>query len=184
MSAGRGPRVRLFAALDVPEAVREELASWAARVGGPIERLRLLAPESLHVTLAFLGWRGEEEAGPIGALVADCARPVPALALGGAAWLPPRRARVLAAEVGDRDGALAALQASVSEALAEHAGYEPERRAYRPHVTVARARGELRRPPDVEPPAPLEFDGAAVTLYRSRLGRGGARYEPVARTAL
>jgi hypothetical protein len=34
-----------------------------------------------------------------------------------------------------------------------------------------------------DPPG-IDFTGTAVTLYRSRLGRGGAVYEPLARRAL
>ncbi len=176
-------KVRLFAALDLPEPVRAELAAWARRARD-VEGVRLLAPESLHVTLCFLGWRDAADAERIGALVAGCARPVPHLALAGAAWLPPRRPRVLAADVSDGSGALGALQAQLAGVLEAEAGYEPERRAYRPHVTVARVREGPRRPPALDPPAALEFAGAAVTLYRSHLRRSGARYEAVARTAI
>ena len=72
---------------------------------------------------------------------------MPELALGGALWLAPRRPHVLTVAVEDADGALAALQARVVEALAEAAGRdEPERRPFRPHVTVARVRrGGARR---------------------------------------
>jgi 2'-5' RNA ligase len=176
-------KVRLFAALDLPEPVRAQLAAWAARTGES-EGVRLLAPESLHVTLCFLGWREADDAARIGRLVAGCARPVPDLALAGVAWLPPRRPRVLAADVSDGSGALGALQAELASVLEAEAGYEPERRAYRPHVTVARVREGPRRPPALDPPAPLAFAGTAVTLYRSHLRRAGARYEAVSRTAI
>lgn len=177
------PKVRLFAALDLPELVRAELAAWARRAG-EIEGVRVLASESLHVTLCFLGWREEGDAARIGGLLAACARPVPDLALGGVAWLPPRRPRVVAADVSDGSGALGALQAELSAVLEAEVAYEPEQRAYRPHVTVARLREGPTRPPDLDPPAPLAFAGAAVTVYRSHLRRGGARYEAVSRTAI
>jgi 2'-5' RNA ligase len=179
------PQARLFAALDVPEPVREALAGWARDVVGEREGLRLLAPETFHVTLCFLGARPEAEAARIGELVAGCATPVGGLRLGKAVWFAPRRPRVLAAAVQDEQGSLAALQRRVSDALAAQAGFEPEPRAYNPHLTVARVRSGARvRPEEVEPPPPLPFDGAAVTLYRSYPGRGGARYEAVSRTAV
>jgi 2'-5' RNA ligase len=177
------PQVRLFAALDLPGEVRDALAAWARDAVGDREELRLVAPESLHVTLCFLGGRPEADAARIGELVAGCAGPAGGLRLGEAVWFAPRRPRVLAAAVADADGSLAALQGRVSEALAAGAGFEPEARPYRPHVTVARVRGGARvRPEALEPPPPLAFDGAAVTLYRSHPGRTGARYEPVSRT--
>ena len=54
-------------------------------------------------------------------------------------------------------------------------------------MTVARAgRGaRIPRAALVAAPVPeLRFEGSEVVLYRSRLGRDGARYEPVARVSL
>jgi hypothetical protein len=50
---------------------------------------------------------------------------------------------------------------------------------------VARLRPDARasREP-VPPPSPVTFYGEAVTLYESKLRRGGARYEPLARQGL
>lgn len=177
-------RVRLFAALDIPDDVRAELARWSRAEVSNVEGLRLLEPESFHVTLCFLGWREAAAAQRIAAVVARCAGPARGLALDGAEWFAPRRPRVLSAAVADSRGELHALHERLCGALAAEVGYEREYRSYNPHVTVARVRGDLRRPPAVDPPAPLKFDGAAVTLYRSHLGRGGARYEAVARTAV
>src|SRR5207302_8919576 len=100
------PAARLFAALELPAAARAALAEWAVGELGGRSELRLIADESLHVTLSFLGWRAESEVGEIGEAVAGCAAPGGALALGAAAWLPPRRPRVLAVDLLDGDGAL------------------------------------------------------------------------------
>ena len=53
-------------------------------------------------------------------------------------------------------------------------------------MTVARVpRGARVNAPDELPaPTPLQFAGAAVTLYRSRLSRAGAQYEPLAHVEL
>ena len=66
------------------------------------------------------------------------------------------------------------------------AGFEPEKRAFRPHVTVARVpRGtRIQTREELPQPPPVEFPGAALTLYRSRLSREGARYEALARRDL
>ena len=177
-------KARLFVALELPAPVREGLAAWAAREAGGLE-LRLLQPEMLHVTLCFLGWRPAADAERIGELALACAAPVPELAAASVAWLPPRRPRVLAVELDDPTGAAADLQGRVSEGLARGAGYEPERRPWRPHVTVGRVpKGARVRAGDLEAPPSARFAGAALTLYRSHLRRQGAQYVPVARAPL
>ncbi|MDQ6750790.1 MAG: hypothetical protein M3Z33_08575 [Actinomycetota bacterium] len=98
---------------------------------------------------------------------------------------PPRPPGALALDLIDADASTAALQARVSETLAANAEYEPETRPFRAHVTVARlgrATGRVAVAP--RPPPALGFDGEALTLYRSRLGAEGARYEPLLRRAL
>ena len=174
-------RVRLFVALELPARVREALIAWRGGLGRPRD-LRPLAAESLHVTLAFLGWQAASE---IDAIAAACgvlaADPAPHLSLGEARWLPPRRPRVLAVDLVDPSEALTRAQATLSRALAGGGWYEPEKRPYLAHVTVARV-GRGRRPPkNPLPPVPsLEFRAVRVTLYRSRLFRAGAQYEPLA----
>jgi 2'-5' RNA ligase len=178
------PTERLFVALDLPAAARTALAGVRERADPRI--WRPVAEESLHVTLAFLGHLPEGSSERAGEVVRACAGPATDLALGAALLLPPRRPRVLTVEIEDRSGELGALQARLSAALASAGLYEPERRAFRPHVTVARLRAGERAPRELEVdgPAPVAFDGAAVTLYRSRLSRAGARYEPLARVPL
>lgn len=169
-------RVRLFVALELPGAVRDALVAWrpAAR------SLRLIDPAALHVTLCFLGWRFEREVQPIldvCAGVSGCS--AASLSLDTALWLPSRRPRVLAVRLVDDGGRLADAQAELSRALSAGGWYTPEARPFLAHVTVARVAGEARRAPAVELAAPpeLSFAGDRVTLYRSRLGAGGARYE-------
>ena len=82
----------------------------------------------------------------------------PRLALGDALWLPPRRPGVLAVAVDDLDGTLGRLQASLSSALGSGGFHRPEKRAYRPHVTVARVRrGAAIRRVAMDSPAAVEF---------------------------
>jgi ketosteroid isomerase-like protein len=108
------------------------------------------------------------------------------LTVDGALWLPPRRPRVLAVGLSDAGSHLAEAQSSLSHAL--HAGgwYTPEARPFLAHVTVARVARDARRTPAVDLTAPpsLSFEGARVTLYRSRLSAQGARYEPLGSVAL
>jgi RNA 2',3'-cyclic 3'-phosphodiesterase len=172
-------RVRLFVALELPDAVRAALCEWRSRAAGS-NALRAVPAESLHVTLCFLG---SVEIGGVSLIASVLEGPVPAgagpmpLALGSSLWLPPRRPRVLGVGIVDVSGRLAAVQAAVAGALTAGGWYEPEARPFLAHVTVSRVRrGERVRPASLEPPAPLEFEGGTVTLFRSH---PGSRYEPL-----
>ena len=172
-------KVRLFAALELPEEVRAELHAWGARVAADEPALRLLEPEALHVTLVFLGWQPVDVMEEIGAAVRAAARPLPQLAVTGAAWLPPRRPGVLVAEL-KPSFSIDELQGELVDGLTAY--HEPEDRPFRPHVTVARVRrGARLRASDIPEPPQLRFHSAGLVLYRSQLGRGGARYEVVVR---
>jgi 2'-5' RNA ligase len=185
----RGQRARLFAALELPPEVTAELAAWA-RASVPREQradVRLLGRELMHVTLCFLGARPVAEIDSLAAAVL-ATRPEPlALALGAPLWLPPRRPRALAVEITDERGALQDVHAQLVTALAAASTWEPERRRYRPHVTVARVRGGGRgrtsgRVSGEQLPATpaLRFAPVAIALYRSWLSPAGARYEKLA----
>lgn len=189
-TADPGPppeRARLFVALDLPPAVRAQLGRWGDERLSGLTGLRLIDQRSLHVTLCFLGWRTVEEVGELTAAWRSAAPPAPVrLSLGPALWLPPRRPRVVAVELVNEDGALAELQSAVAGALVAGGFYEPEHRPFLGHVTVgrvSRGAGRIRQVP-LSPPAPTRFTAEAVTLYRSRLRRGGARYEPLETVAL
>jgi 2'-5' RNA ligase len=170
---------RLFVALDLPAPARSALAAVRDRLDPDV--WRPVKDEALHVTLAFLGGRPESDIDVVSSLLK--APGEPRLVLGGLALLPPRRARVAAVDVADPDGALGALQARLSAALAAAGVYAPEKRAFRPHVTVARLRARAQAPRSAPPVPiePVEFRGEAVTLYRSRLHPQGARYEALVR---
>jgi RNA 2',3'-cyclic 3'-phosphodiesterase len=179
-------RVRLFVALALPDDVREAIVAWRRRGVGNIRGLRLIAPESLHVTLCFLGWRFAPELDEIAdacAGVTSSARP--RLFLADAIWLPPRRPGVLAVKLDDPDGALGEVQRGFTEALESGGWYTPEKRPFLAHVTVGRvARGARVRPTELPAPRRLEFQGSTVALFRSRPMAGGSKYEALATVAL
>jgi 2'-5' RNA ligase len=179
-------RVRLFVALELPENVRRALAGWGAEVLGRRAGLRAVAQDSLHVTLCFLGSRAVNEIGEIAAACEVLATtPVLQLSLGDGLWLPTRRPRVLAVALEDQDRVLGAVQSELSDVLRRGGWYVPEPRPFLAHVTVARvAKGAHAPRADLPPLSPSAVRGSTVTLYRSRLGRAGAQYEPLASVAL
>ncbi len=188
----KSPRARLFVALDLPRAAREGIVAWGKEaLADPA--LRPVAPESLHVTLAFLGYRPEKEIERIAAVVEGSAAPAPWVELRDPEQRPPRgRARLFALPV--LSPGAEALQAGLEQGLVEAGFHEPEKRPFWPHVTVARVRPEARgsrRPAVVSnPPAKLP-EGLSearicrrMTLYRSELQPQGARYVPLAQVEL
>lgn len=181
VDSSRPPALRLFVALELPAAARDALVAFRDAAADP-ELWRPVPAESMHLTLAFLGRRPETDVPVIDAILHDAAGPPPRLQLAGGRLLPPRRARVLCADLADPDETLAGLQGRVSEELTAAGLYTPEKRPFRAHATVARLRSRARPPRSVAAaPEPLEFLGEALTLFVSRLHPHGARYEPRAR---
>jgi 2'-5' RNA ligase len=200
----KSPRARLFVALDLPEAIRDGLARWQ-REALTAEELRPANPETLHMTLAFLGYHPERDMDRIGAAATGVAAAAPEVRLlPDPVPVPRGRPRLFAIDA-ESDGAIS-LQAEVEAKLGEAGFYEPEQRDFWPHLTVARVRSE-RRPPEArgkggkrrrwsrpmrvhDPPGPLPdallepFHAVRVALYRSHLRPTGAEYAPVATVEL
>jgi 2'-5' RNA ligase len=166
--------LRLFVALSLPDEVRASLAA------ADTDALRAVSPDALHLTLAFLGSRPPDDLEAISrVLEAEAGAPAPRLATAGALLLPPGRPRVLTVAIEDLDGTLAPLQARISAGLAEAGVYTPEKRPFRPHVTIARVRPRARPPRHAESEPGAPFTAERLTLYRSQLHPKGARYVPV-----
>jgi 2'-5' RNA ligase len=188
----KSPRARLFVALDLPDAIREGIVRWGREeLADP--KLRPVSVESLHITLAFLGYRAEKEMERIAAVVRESSGPAPWVELKDPVPIPPRgRARLFALPA--LSPGTEVLQEGLEQRLVEGGFYEPEKRPFWPHVTVARVRPEARgsrRPAVVsDPPAKLPgglsepFLGVRLTLYRSELKPTGARYVPLAQVEL
>ena len=181
MTEAAEERLRLFAALELPDSARSELASWCSSALSGIRGLRVVRPEDLHATLCFLGSRPAREVEEIGAACGVVAgEPAVDAAFGEALWLPRRRPRVLAVSLEDADGALARMQAALAAALVAGGWYAPESRPYLAHVTVARiGRDGAVRATELPAPPSVDVRCSRVTLYRSRLSPSGARYEPL-----
>jgi len=188
----KSPRARLFVALDLPEAVRTGIAAWGREeLADPA--LRPVALESLHVTLAFLGWTAEKEIPRLAEIVAASGGPAPAIELGDPVPRPERGHPRLFALPAASPGTVA-LQAGLQERLVAARLYEPEKRPFWPHVTVARVRREERG--SKRPARVLKLPGAVpqallqpavcrrMTLYRSELQPQGAQYIPLAQVEL
>jgi 2'-5' RNA ligase len=188
----KSPRARLFVALDLPEELRDGIVAWGRQeLGDPA--LRVVPPESLHITLAFLGYLPEKEIGRLGEIVKSLVAPAPSIELGDPIAKPSRKRPRLFVLPASSPGAVT-LQAALEETLATERLYKPEKRPFWPHVTVARVKSEGRgskRPRRVErQPGGLPKDLlqptnlVRTTLYRSEIQPQGARYAPLAQVEL
>ena len=168
-----GDRLRLFVALRLPAETLERLAAWQARELSGRHGLRVLSPEHLHVTVAFLGSRPGGEVRAIVAALRDAALHASPPMLVARGYRETQRAgMVTLSEVEPRHAHRFA--GSVMIALEELGVYERERRDWLPHVTVAR----FRTQPRLDPPLPDlgRFSPSEAALYHSVLRPTGAQY--------
>jgi RNA 2',3'-cyclic 3'-phosphodiesterase len=155
--------VRLFVALEIPTAVRDNLAAQIKELGNLTTKVadrrpRWVRPENLHVTLKFIG-----EVAPLkldgirGALSTIRSDTQVNLQFRGLGFFPNEdRARVLWAGL-DASANLTELARDIDSAL-ESRGIARERRAFAPHLTLAR----------IEPPGLHEKLRAAIQENRAR----------------
>jgi 2'-5' RNA ligase len=182
----------LFVALDLPDPVCDGLAEWGeAELVDP--DLRPVPAGSLHLTLVFLGTRESGAVEEIAAVVEEVEAAAVLLKLEDPVTLP-RRGRPSHFVLPAPSPATTDLHHGLVEHLGENGLYEPEDRDFWPHVTVARVRPEgegsrrpatvARRPGDLPDGLKKPFYGVRLTLYRSELQPGGARYAPLAQVEL
>jgi 2'-5' RNA ligase len=140
-----------------------------------------------HLTLRFLGATRAEQLAVVREHLrsADLGAAVDVRFGGMGAFSRPRSARVLWVAVTEGAERLREL-ARIAEDAARAAGFAPERKSWKPHLTLSR----LQPPRDVTgvvgrvPPLEVGMRVADVVVFRSHLGGGPARYEAVERFAL
>ena len=188
--------LRLFVALEPPDPVLRRLAAAQAELrrsaGRHAEEVRWVAPDRLHLTLQFLGAVPEERLEAIRHAVAGAAaasRPLRLEVRGAGGFPTARRPRAIWGGVaGDLEG-LQALVLELGRALGP-LGFPAGGRAFAPHFTFGRSRdgrgaaglgGAIAAAAGAEP---IPWRADEVVLFRSHLGPGGSRYEPLLRAPL
>jgi len=143
---------------------------------------RAVPPDNWHITLRFLG-NTEQVAYEryLAALDGSGLGPGFDVGLGEMGAFPrPGGATVTWLAVTDGRERLEEL-ADQAEEAAQAAGFAPEDRPFRAHLTLSR----VRPPEDVSrlveefPPVDLRWPCRSIVVYRSQPGRGGVRYEPL-----
>jgi 2'-5' RNA ligase len=190
--------MRLFLGIELPDRVKRAVVSVAddlrARISSAAPRavLRWVDANNLHITIWFLGEVKDDRADPLAAALREPLRTSSFhLNVGSAEAFPPSgmpRAIWLGLMKGTEP--LQAIHRELGERLVP-VGFEAERRAYSPHLTVARVK--VLRPQEgravraILASAPSEIaktSVSAVTLFRSRLSSKGSQYESMLRVPL
>ena len=167
-------RLRLFCALLLPPTAVDGLVAWqTAELAPRGARLRLVSPNNLHVTLAFLGATPAARAGEAAeALREACAgRERPMFALDR--YRETKSVAMIA--LTDEGGRGERIADALFGALEGRDLYRREERRWLPHVTIARFRDRPRLSPSLPELGEVAPSDAAVMI--SRLRPGGAQYE-------
>ncbi|MEE8517047.1 MAG: RNA 2',3'-cyclic phosphodiesterase [Alphaproteobacteria bacterium] len=172
--------IRLFVAIELPEAVKAELA----RLCGGVPGAKWVKPENLHLTMRFIGEVNEDAANDIAAVLDQIRAPSFNLVLSGVGQFSSHRTpRVLWVGV-EKNESLVYLTGKVESALVR-AGVSPDRRRFSPHITLARLRTASK--PRINSfvstnamftAGPIDVD--SFILFSSFLGRNGALHRPEA----
>ena len=194
--------MRLFVALDIDDDIRTRISRFLDDVREFAPEARWVRPESLHVTLKFIGEKSEDETETIKQSLEMIACGAFQINIRGCGFFPGSRApRVFWGGV-EADPKLALLAASVDKSLAA-LDIPSEEHAFNPHLTLARSAvgsGRARKKEyDAQNRGLLFLQGklAALStpdfgtmtareffLYRSQLLPGGSRYTKIAGFAL
>lgn len=176
-----GPRVRAFFGLPLPEPQRASLAAFVAACNEVAPQFRWTPAVNLHLTVRFIGAADRDLVESIADRAAARAPSGFDIELGDLGTFKRERlVRVVWLGLHSGLEPLARLAADVEDECVK-AGLAAEKRPFRAHLTLARARvrdgavvSELPLPPKLEP-----WRAGELVLYSSHLGRTGAVYEPL-----
>jgi RNA 2',3'-cyclic 3'-phosphodiesterase len=194
--------MRLFIALDIEDTIRERISRFVEGVQSFAPDARWVKPESLHVTLKFIGEQPEEAVAQIESALKSVNSNAAEIHFHNYGFFPTAKAaRVF--WIGMAAGPqLAALASSVDDKMAT-LGIAKEDRAFNPHLTLARGSGGSGSPRWRKGDVPnrtfqrLQEKLAALPspdfgtmtareffLYRSQLSPKGSKYSKLARFSL
>jgi len=184
--------IRTFLALELDESIRRAIVAAAQSLPADGAKIRWVEQQNLHITLKFLGDVPDADVMAVcrAAESVSAGLDRPTFDVTGLTCIPPR-GPVKMVWAGVRDPARAITAAfDELEAALEPLGFDPEPRAYRPHVTVGRVRYCPRPAALREATAGLagtEFGtrtASEIVVYSSQLTREGPIYGAMARCSL
>lgn len=179
-------KVRTFICVEIPFEIRRELSAFQdglKSVGGDIKWVR---PESIHLTLKFLGDVDKTRIGDLAELIRNSIqefKPFPA-SFGHTGTFPnSRRPNVIWVGVIDGKESLQMIAHRLNQSLIDM-GFEEEKRKYHPHLTIGRVRSmrKIRETIELLSSVPLReygFQVQELVLMKSDLQSTGAIYTPL-----
>jgi RNA 2',3'-cyclic 3'-phosphodiesterase len=172
--------LRLFVATEIPDEIRGALAEAVTPVRERFPKARWVPIQNQHVTVKFLGATYPRLVEWVTATLRRVATRNAAFTTrveGLGAFPNERRARVLWAGLDDAASAFGRLAADLDEGLSEE--FKPEKRAFTPHLTVARFEPTVSLDPDEIAFESEPFEVRRIVLFRSHLRRPAPVYEPM-----
>ncbi|MBZ5721635.1 MAG: RNA 2',3'-cyclic phosphodiesterase [Acidobacteriia bacterium] len=190
--------MRIFIALDIDDSIRERIRRFVDGVSGFALDTRWVRPESLHMTLKFIGEKPAEAVEEIKRALATIRGEAMEIAIRGFGFFPSAKApRVF--WIGIESGPQLAALAEAVDDVTSRLGIAKEDHPFSPHLTLARGGGGSGAPRRQDGDGPnrrfqrLQEKLAAMAtpefgtmtareffLYQSQLGRGGSRYTKLA----
>jgi len=181
-------RLRSFIAIPLPQYLQQQIGVLQSQLRQQLPELKTPRPETLHLTLIFLGEQPQPLLAEIGQLMLSIGenRKNFNVTVKGLDCFPDlRHPQILWMGIEPQNDLTDLHQQLTS--LLENLGLSPETRRYRPHLTIGRFR---RRPETTDPLCPflsqdlgsLKID--RMVLYNSRLAAQGAIHTPLATAML
>lgn len=137
--------MRIFVGIDLDDAIRNKIARFLEGVNGFAPEARWVNPESLHITLKFIGEQKPEQVALIGQRLRKVESEPIEIGLSGYGFFPTAKApRVFWIGI-QASPALRELAANIDKATGE-LGIPLEERPFSPHLTLARAGGRSGDP--------------------------------------
>jgi len=174
--------VRVFVALDIPNAVQRAIGKLIGKIQSTCPGARWVRTEGMHITLKFIGEASLATLEQVKAQLSAVHSAAPVeINFHNVGFFPDaRRPRVFWAGM-EATPNLSELAADIERGL-EALGIPRETRPFRPHLTLARFKsqeGLARLQETLKSLAPFDFGSvrtAEFHLYHSRLKPSGAEY--------
>lgn len=188
-------QLRLFVAIYPDDEIRNKILSYQAFWAKQLQQVRWTRFDDLHLTLAFMAEFPANRVEQLSAAIHSCTsqNPVMSLQFDGVLGLPSKRSpRIIGLSIADKSERLRLMQSAILTAV-EQAGGRPDRKPFRPHITIGRIKEQNM---GLDTPAldsllnehignrnSLKGDqwlAASVEIIQSNLHSTGPRYSTIA----
>ncbi|HEY1192145.1 MAG TPA: RNA 2',3'-cyclic phosphodiesterase [Gemmata sp.] len=186
-------RTRTFIGIDIGDAIRGSAVALQKELTKAGAAVKWVTPESMHITLLFLGDVDDRELHAVckGVKAAVAGEPAFSLRVSGVGAFPnARHPKVVWGGVTDGAEPLQRMHLALEEEMLELGCYRTEERGYTPHLTL----GRLTTAADTfalatELPKRATWQGGRVTVeevlvYNSEMDRDGPVYTVIGRAPL